>query len=106
LFAWAARLADRLAEANRRAEAEAEAADGSCGAGGAQAAGRPGVALVLAARRDAVDDFVRRAYPRLGTGRAPGGRASRSGYAAGRAAADRADLGTRPLPGAPRAIPA
>ena len=62
--------------------------------------------LVLAARRDVVDDFVARAYPRLGTGRAPGGRQSQAGHRAGRAAADQADLGAPRLRGGPKAISA
>jgi Protein of unknown function (DUF2786) len=89
----------RLAAAERRAQADAEArSDSSDPAGGA---GRP-VALVLADRSVAVDEALAREYPRLQSGRRRS--LSGSGMADGWAAGQRADLGrgrlSRPSRGA------
>ncbi|GGM82388.1 hypothetical protein GCM10007977_099870 [Dactylosporangium sucinum] len=77
LVGFAAAVAQRFAEADRRSR---EAGPDL-----------PGVALVLADRRRAVDLAVEEAYPRLTRGRAR--RLTGGGYAAGQEAGQRADLG-------------
>jgi len=93
LFAWAEQVDRRLQDANARAEEEADSAP-------LAGADRPAdqaraVALVLADRRRAVDDFVRATYGRVRRGRAPEALHSRSGRAAGQRAGRDAQLGTR-----------
>jgi hypothetical protein len=84
LLAYAQRVGERLDEASRSAVAEVEAERGS-------------MALVLAARTEAVDEAVREAAPDARTLRARA--SSAAGWAAGRAAGDRATLDHRtPLP--------
>jgi hypothetical protein len=90
LHGFALQVHRRLAEAERRA-AEAASADGSSRG----AAGR--TALVLADRRDQVDRAYAEAFPLLDRGRRTV--LSGSGFPAGAAAGDRADLGARPLRG-------
>jgi hypothetical protein len=95
-FAW--RVGERLAEIRRAQEAEAEA-DGHEGAGKV-----PSVALVLADREDAVQQEVQRHYPFLRHRKTNGG-SSPAGYAAGRAAAERAELQHAHLPNQAAALP-
>lgn len=84
LFGFAAKVGERLAEANHAAARSAEAA--------ADTSSASTVALVLADRRADVDDYVAKRYGRIGT--LPAARVSRTGYGEGRAAGARADLGT------------
>ncbi|MBW4704166.1 MULTISPECIES: DUF2786 domain-containing protein [unclassified Micromonospora] len=94
---WLAGFARVIAERLRAAEAGAVAQDGT-----------PSVALVLADRSDRVARRVTEVYPRLRT--APTRRLAGSGFGAGEAAGQRADLGgpdavhaptTPPHPGLP-----
>lgn len=82
-------------EVHRRlAAAEAEAADsavGTPGSGGVLPPGEPSLSLVLADRSARVDRAWAEAFPRLG--RARRSTLSGSGYPAGAAAGERADLG-------------
>jgi hypothetical protein len=81
-YSW--RVGERLTEIRRAQEMQAEASPEQAGAPAS-------VALVLTDRFDAVQAEVRRRYPRLRSLRSDAG-SSRSGYAAGRAAAERAEL--------------
>ncbi len=94
MFGFAARVGERLAELS------ALAADGSPGAGGTGGS----VALVLARRAERVDDWVARAYPRMRTLAPAVGFTGHGGLAAGRSSADRADLGSRAVEPARRAL--
>ncbi|MCO6004792.1 DUF2786 domain-containing protein [Actinoallomurus purpureus] len=84
LVSYAVRVGERLAEATGTAERQA-------------AAETPGTGLlpVLAARDQAVDDAMKAMFPKL-TGRRIAAATDREGWLSGQAAADRADLGTRP----------
>jgi Protein of unknown function (DUF2786) len=76
----------------RLADAEERAAAGAGGAAGGGTAGRAEqTALVLADRQARVDRAYAEAFPALGRGRRPS--LSGSGFAAGTAAGERADLG-------------
>jgi hypothetical protein len=86
LHGFAVSVHRRLCAAERRA---AQAGDGP------DAGTR--TALVLADRRDRVERAYAEAFPVLGQGRRPA--LSGSGYPAGAAAGDRADLGVRPVSG-------
>jgi hypothetical protein len=83
---------ERLAEANRRAEADAAAGEVHRNGSGPQAEG-PSVALVLANRADEIEDEVSRQYPRLKPAerRRLSGGGMRDGYLSGQ----RADLSTQ-----------
>lgn len=87
-------VSDRLAEAERRAEAES--ADRFRASG-------TSAALVLADRSALVDSAVRDAYPHLAT--VPARRLSGAGGAEGWAAGRRADLGERRVGGARHSLP-
>jgi hypothetical protein len=95
-FSW--RVGERLTEIRRAQEARAEAPDPASGAATAS------VALVLADRRQVVEDEVHRRYPRLRHLRIDAGTSS-AGYAAGRAAAERAELQHSHLGGRATALP-
>ena len=96
LHGFAVRVHRRLVEAERRAEERA-------GQGSADDPGVPGGAeLVLADRRSRVAQAYAEAFPALGRGRPSV--LSGSGFAAGAAAGDAADLGTGALRGAPGAV--
>ena len=89
-FAW--RVSERLAAARRDRESEKARQASATGSGDSQPREPgPSLALVLADRNDAVQDEVRRRYPRLRTTRINAG-SSQHGYNAGVAAADRATL--------------
>jgi hypothetical protein len=94
LHGFAVSVHRRLCAAERRAAEAATSGDRAPGDG-------PGVGsrteLVLADRRDRVDRAYAEAFPALGRGRRP--MFSGSGYPAGTAAGDRADLGARPVSG-------
>lgn len=79
-YGWVARVLDRLAEAKRRNEQQAEA-------------GQPGTALVLVDRKALVDKHVEDLFGKLGKAKYRHDDNSADGRAAGRAAAERADLG-------------
>jgi hypothetical protein len=96
LVAFASRIGERLREARRTAEDDAAAAQ-------QRAPGGPSVSLVLAGRESEVEKAVRRAFPFLRTARVSG--SSGPGFASGRAAADRAALGSVELGGAHRGLP-
>jgi hypothetical protein len=103
LLGFAARVGERLAA---QAEAAVRAAERARAPAGAPApdAGGPSVALVLADRRDAVDDWVAERYRnlrRLDRG-AP---VTAEGVARGSRAGDRADLGGRSVPGGRAMLP-
>jgi hypothetical protein len=89
LLAYAHRIGDRL-----RQVAEATAAEASSGPR------RSGLLPVLARRADAAEAAAAAAFPNLKTFSATGRDAD--GWLAGRQAADRADLGTKSVPGAHR----
>ena len=85
LHGFAVQVHRRLVEAERRAEQRA-------GQGSAGGPGVPGSAeLVLADRRSRVEQAYAEAFPALGRGRRSV--LSGSGFAAGAAAGERADLG-------------
>jgi hypothetical protein len=91
LHGFAVRVHRRLVEAERRAEQRA-------GQGSADDPGVPGGAeLVLADRRSRVEQAYAEAFPTLGRGRPSV--LSGSGFAAGAAAGDQADLGAGALGG-------
>lgn len=85
LIAYASRIGQRLAESGIEAAAAADAAP---------VEGARSVALVLADRMADVEEDVFRRYGKLRTSRSTTGASSSEGYAAGRSAADRADLST------------
>jgi hypothetical protein len=87
------RLVDAERRAERRAEQRAEERGGSAGGG----AGSPGAALVLADRRSQVERAYAEAFPALGRSRRSV--LSGTGFAAGAAAGERADLGVGALRG-------
>jgi len=88
------RVGQRLAEANAAERIDHHRSDG---AGRAPGAGSS-TALVLARRDEAVDREVRLRYPYLRTKRMDGG-SSADGHRAGRAAGDRAGLGSEAIGG-------
>ena len=90
LHGFAVQVHRRLADAERRAESQA---DQQAGAG----EGRPRAALVLADRRSRVERAYAEAFPLLGRSRRS--LLSGSGFAAGAEAGDRADLGADALSG-------
>jgi hypothetical protein len=93
LHGFAVQVHRRLVEAERRAEERA-------GHGSASGSGVPGGAeLVLADRRSRVEQAYAEAFPALGRGRPSV--LSGSGFAAGAAAGDAADLGAGALRGRP-----
>lgn len=96
------RVGQRLAEARARETARADTAAGSEGT--ARNGSTRSVALVLADREAEVDAEVRRRYPHLRSRRMDGG-SSAHGHLAGRAAGDRASLGTPEVSGR-RSLPA
>jgi hypothetical protein len=96
LLAFAARIGERLLEAERAAEAEATLAQQA-------APGGRSVSLVLASRSAAVDKAFRAAFPHLRHTRVSG--SSGAGFASGRAAADRAALGAPALGERRRGLP-
>lgn len=83
LLAFAARIGERLQEAARAAQVEAERESGRC------------VGLALVDRSAAVDTAVDEQFPRLRATRPQA--SSRAGYISGRTAADAAALGLRPI---------
>ena len=87
------RLVDAEHRAERRAEQRAEERGGSAGNG----AGSPGATLVLADRRSQVERAYAEAFPALGRSRRSV--LSGTGFAAGAAAGERADLGVGALRG-------
>ena len=97
LLAYAARIGQRLLDAERLATAEAEADQAR------QPAGRS-VSLVLASREQAVDRALHESFPGLRTRRTTA--SSAAGYASGAAAANRASLDHRPLASGGRRLPA
>lgn len=90
LLAFATRIGERLREANRSAVREWEHETGRS------------TAVVLADRKTAVDQAFRRDFPRVRTARLSA--SSGAGLRSGRAAADRARLGLRVLPGGRQAL--
>jgi hypothetical protein len=92
LHGFAVQVHRRLVDAERRAEQRAEQ-PGPAGGG----AGSPGAALVLADRRSQVERAYAEAFPALGRSRRSV--LSGTGFAAGAAAGERADLGTGALRG-------
>lgn len=109
ITAYALRIGERLQADRDRAAADTEsqgvghraAAGPDCTAAGAAAASGPSTstALVLAGRDAAVAAETKARFPRLRTSRISDG-GHRGGHAAGRSAADRAQLGARDLTGA------
>jgi hypothetical protein len=87
LHGFAVQVHRRLVDAERRAEQRAEAAVGD--------AGPPGAALVLADRHSQVERAYAEAFPVLGRSRRS--TLSGSGFTAGAAAGERADLGASAL---------
>ena len=95
LHGFAVQVHRRLVDAERRAERRAEQrAEQRAGAAGA---GSPGAALVLADRRSQVERAYAEAFPALGRSRRSV--LSGTGFAAGAAAGERADLGVGALRG-------
>ncbi len=107
LHGFAVQVHRRLVDAERRAAAAAEAAEAAeagaegeaAATAGARVAGAQRAALVLAGRRERVDRAFAEEFPALHRGRRPS--LAGSGFGAGAAAGDRADLGWRPLRGRP-----
>jgi hypothetical protein len=95
LLAYAFRVGERLREAGRAAQDQAQA-DQFVRPGG------PSVSLVLTTRSTKVDQEFDRLFPY--TRRASVSVSSAAGAASGRQAADRAALGRRGLSGAPRSL--
>ena len=93
LHGFAVQVHRRLVEAERRAEQRAE----QRAAGRRRGRGAPGAALVLADRRSQVERAYAEAFPLLGRSRRSV--LSGSGFAAGAAAGERADLGAGALRG-------
>jgi hypothetical protein len=79
-YAWVARVLERIREAKQRNEVAAEA-------------GQPGTALVLRDRTAIVEAHVAGLFPKLGKAKYRHDDHSQAGRLAGRAAAERADLG-------------
>jgi len=96
LTSFGFRIGERLAEAEQRAAAAAEADRQVAGGDG------PTVALVLADREAAVDDDLARRFPNLRTRKISA--SSRAGWAGGQLAADRANLGQRGVGGSGPAL--
>lgn len=92
LVSFASRIGERLQEAKATAVAEHEEATGES------------VALVLVERDRQVAAEVRSLHPRLTSSRTTS--SSRSGYGAGRSAANRANIGQRGVSGGQRALSA
>ncbi len=93
LFGFGVRVGERLAElAQMAAHPPGGEADGST------------VALVLADRAQRVDAWVDRAHPRLRSLAPAAGFTGHGGLAAGRSSADSADLGSRQVEAARRAL--
>jgi hypothetical protein len=90
LHGFAVQVHRRLVDAEHRAEERA-------GQGSADDPGVPGAEVVLADRRSRVEQAYAEAFPALGRGRRSV--LSGSGFAAGAAAGDRADLGAGALGG-------
>ena len=90
LLAFAGRIGERLREATVAAQREYEAETGTS------------TAVVLAKRSEAVDVAFRREFPNVRTTRLTV--SSGAGVRSGRAAADRARLGLRVLPGGRRSL--
>lgn len=97
LLAYAARIGQRLHEAEQLATAEAEADQAGRPSG-------PSVSVVLASREAQVEHALHEAFPGLRTRRSTA--SSAAGFASGAAAANRASLDQRPLPGGGRSLPA
>ena len=95
LVAFATRIGERLREANRAAEAEAQESQMSSPTG-------PSVSLVLASRKTKVDKALAEQFPRLRTRRVSS--SSSSGHVAGRSAANRSSLGARGVGGGGHAL--
>jgi hypothetical protein len=93
LHGFAVQVHRRLVDAERRAEQQAEERSGAAGGG----AGSPGAALVLADRRSQVERAYAEAFPALGRSRRSV--LSGTGFVAGAAAGERADLGAGALRG-------
>lgn len=91
LFGFAARVRERLDEVNQTVVDDVEAARTTDSADGAGTEG-PSVALVLADRREDVEQAVAARYGRIGTLRRASKSRSLAGHQAGAAAGDRADL--------------
>lgn len=89
LFGYADRIGQLLADTRRTIEDGTDAAESS---------GRPDMALILQERSERVDEFARSEFGRVRTARAPGA-AQATGWHAGVAAADRADVGRARLSG-------
>lgn len=91
LLAFAARINERLIEANQLAVTEHDTAN-------------PGqsAALVIKSRGEAVEDELHRLFPKLRTRRVSA--SSHAGFSAGKAAASNASLGQRGVSGGTRAI--
>ena len=94
MFGFGARVGERLSELSEQA-VRAPAAAGASGGS---------VALVLADRSTRVDEWLHRAYPRVRSLAPAAGFAGHGGLAAGRSSADQADLGSRSLETARRAL--
>ncbi|MGH3117304.1 MAG: DUF2786 domain-containing protein [Streptomyces sp.] len=93
LLSYATRIGERLTEATSQATDSAVAADAVASPGQADLPGTPGLLPVLAARHEAVEDATERMFPQLTHARSA--RVSDwEGWTSGRAAADRASLGT------------
>lgn len=102
---FASRIGDRLFTAKREAEQAQVAADVAVVAAEDIAVGVTGTELVLASKREEIDDFYKKTSTARGSYR--GGRDTISGTSsrAGRSAADRASLGGRSsLPGSRAAL--
>jgi hypothetical protein len=93
LHGFAVSVHRRLSAAEARAEARAAAPAAQAGA---HAGSGPRAALVLADRRERVDRAYAEAFPLLGRGRRRA--LSGTGFPAGAAAGERADLGVRSVP--------
>ncbi|MGW1801411.1 DUF2786 domain-containing protein [Streptomyces sp. NPDC001984] len=93
LTSYATRIGERLTEATAQATDAAVAASGVPGASARAGAGAPGVLPVLAARHRAVEEETERIFPQISYSRSSG-ISDWEGWTSGRAAADRASLGT------------
>ena len=98
LLAYAQRIGQRLREAERAAQLEAERAAYPAG----DTSGASSVGVVLADRSRQVDAALDRLFPRLTTRTTTA--SSGAGYERGRKAADRASLGRRGVNGGGRAL--
>ena len=95
MFGFAARVGERLAELSALAATVPDRAGGP---------GPGSLALVLAGRAERVDDWMARAYPRVRSLAPAAGFTGHGGVAAGRASADRADLGSPAVEAGRRAL--